>query len=325
MERTPEKQEENQERYFETYEVKNSDLEYLLQGIDTLGESALLEEGILDDIRFVTYDSKYLYVCTKGEHASTDVFRVEEIPSLSKTGFRIFKVEHSGFIGRNRRNYRGARAGLLCDEIEKTAVNAKKFPNQFALYNPEHPQPKEILDVVSMAPFEPYHKIHQEKFDYLTNVIFHEAGHIEKRHLENWQEGEEQIDAFPSQEQKEKFISVIRQTKIFPEEMINFIIENITYKAINEMYPMLIDQEGARRYNQEQVNQTEKDFHRTFADIQNALADRQFMEHFKEILESGHTIGRLLVRILEEQISDFKERKAFVRLILTRNHKKAVM
>src|SRR5918999_1789375 len=91
---------ESEAKYFETYEVKPSDLEKLQQGIDTVADSKLLEEEVLDNIRFVTYDSKSLYIFTRGEHATNERFTVEEIPSTSKTGFKIFKTTHRGFIGR---------------------------------------------------------------------------------------------------------------------------------------------------------------------------------------------------------------------------------
>jgi hypothetical protein len=127
---------ESEAKYFEHYEVKSSDLEALQQGIDTVANSQLFEEGVLDNIRFVTYDSKSLYIFTRGDHAANETFTVEEIPSTSKTGFKIFKTTHGGFIGRDKEDYRGARAWLLCDEIETTAVNARKFPNPNILYQP---------------------------------------------------------------------------------------------------------------------------------------------------------------------------------------------
>lgn len=80
--------------YFETYEATESDLKILEEGIDKLVESQLVEEEILNDIRFVTYDSKYLYIYTRGKHQTTENFSVEEIPSSSKTGFKIFKIPH---------------------------------------------------------------------------------------------------------------------------------------------------------------------------------------------------------------------------------------
>ena len=59
-------------KYFESYEVKSSDLEDLQHGIDTVADSKLLEGEVLDNIRFVTYDSKSLYIFTRGEHTSND-------------------------------------------------------------------------------------------------------------------------------------------------------------------------------------------------------------------------------------------------------------
>jgi len=312
---------EQEAKYFEFYEVKEGDLEALQQGIDTLAESKLIEEGILDDIRFVTYDSKYFYVFTNGRHAANEKFAVEEIPSSSKTGFKIFKIMHSGFVGKIKEDYRGARAWLLCDEIETTSVNAKKFPNENVLYEPDLPQPKEILDVISMAPIEPYNRIQQGRYNYLTDVIFHEAGHIEHRRLKNWQEGQEPSEEFHSEEQKEKFLSIIRQTKIFPAWITNLIIENVGKYAINEMYPMLIDREGAKRYDIQKFYNENIEFQKILADIRDKSKNQEVVERLKKLLKSGHTTGRLLVRVLEEQFPDFSDRKKFVRSVLERTPK----
>jgi hypothetical protein len=88
-----------------------------------------------------------------------------------------------------------------------------------------------------MSPEEPYNRIQYGAYNYLTDVIFHEAGHIEHRRLENWQIGDGIIETFPSEEQKEKFFSVVRQTKIFPKWITDQVIENTTTGAISEMYP----------------------------------------------------------------------------------------
>jgi len=309
---------QREEEYFEAYKVREIDLQTLQQGIDTLVESRLLEEGILSDIRFVTFDSKTLYILTRGEHASNDKFSVGEIPSSSKTGFRVFSIPHSGFIGKSKEDYRDARAWLLCDEVETTSVNAKKFPNENQLYEPELPQPERILDVVSIPPLEPYNKIQQGRFNYLTDVIFHEAGHIEHRRFKNWQEGEEPVTDFPSEEQKETFLAVIRQTEAFPKWAVSSITESINSSAIQEMYAMLIDREGARRYDVQRFNSENQEFERELADIQDQPTNQEAVERFRQSIQGGHTNARLLVRILEEQFPDIVERKRFVRTVLTR-------
>lgn len=315
---TQENMQEQEQKYFENYEAKEADLETLQQGIDTLVESKMLEEGILDDIRFVTYDSKYLFIFTKGQHVTNEKFVVEKAPSSSKTGFKRFKVAHSGFVGKNQEDYRGAWAWLLCDEIETTSIDAKKFPNENILYQPDLPQPKKIIDVISIPPSEPYDKIQKGRFNYLTDVIFHEAGHIEHRRLKNWQEGEEAVETFPSIEQKEEFLSVVHKTKIFSEWITNLIIENIGEGAVDEMYAMLIDREAAKRYDMSKFNGENYTFQKTLADIQNEPTNQELVDRFKKSLESGHITGRLLVRILEEQFPDFNERKKFLRSVLER-------
>lgn len=306
-----------EDRLYE-YEVQSSDLETLAQGIDLLYESGLIEEGILDDMRFATYDSKYLYVFTRGQHSTNDRFVVEEVHSSSKTGFKIFKIRHRGFIGGKEKDYFGARSWLLCDEIETTS-NDRKFPNGNVVFQPDLPQPREILNVVSMAPVGPWNEFfNEEGYKYLTDIVFHEAGHIEHRRLENWQEGEGRIVEFPSEDQRKIFLSTIRQTKIFPSWITELIILNIGRIAIAEMYAMLIDREGAKRYDAQKFDSDNARFQRKIAYIQDNSADQENIDWFKRSLESGHTTGRLLVRILEEQFPDFLERKKFVRSVLGR-------
>lgn len=303
--------------YFESYEVKENDLKTLQEGIDLLTHSDLVEDTILDDLRFVTYDSRYFYIFTKGQHATNGRFVVEEITTLSQIGYRIYKVEHSGSVGRKEKDYRGARAWLLSDEIETTAVNAKKFPNENVLYQPDLPQPKEILDVVSMAPVGPYSKIQQGRFNYLTDVIFHEVGHIEHRRLEGWQEGEAAIGVFPSEKQRESFLSIVRESKKIPEWVTKAIIENIDKRAISEMYPMLIDREAAKRFDTDRFDDENVSFEQMLIDIKDRSSNGTLVEKFIKSLKSGHIAGRLLVRILEERFPDFNERKRFVREVLT--------
>lgn len=319
---SPDKIAQQEAKYFETYEAKQGDLVALQQGIDTLVESGLIKEEVLEEIRFVTFDSNSLYVFTRGEHVSNDRFNVEEIPCSSKMGFRLFRIRHSGFIGRNRDDYRGARAWLLCDEIETTSVNAKKFPNENVLYQPELPQPAEILDVVSMAPFEPYSRIHQGRCNYLTDVIFHEAGHIEHRRLDDWQQGEEPIAGFPSEEQRTGFLAVIRRTRMLPQWVTDLVVENAGKLAVGEMYAMLIDGEGAKRYDIQMLDRRSREFESRLADIESQSTDQGFVGRFRQSLESEHTTGQLLVRILEEQFPDYAERKSFVRSVLERRSRK---
>ena len=295
----------------------------LCQGIDTVAKSNLIEARVLDNIRFVTHDSKNFYIFTRGEHTSNNKFKVKEIPSLSKAGFKIFQVAHSKFIGKNKEDYRGAWAWLLASEIETTSVSATKFPNENVLYQPDLPQPNKILDVVSIPPSEPYEKIQQGRFNYLTDVIFHEAGHIEHRRLKNWQKGEKSIKDFPSTKQKRKFLEVIQKTKIFPKQDVKSIIKNINKRTIQEMYPMIIDYEAAKRYDKQKFNNENQEFKEIIAHLQSEFTNDGFEKNFKESLKNEYTIGRFLVRILEEQIPNFAERKKFICSVLEHSSKTA--
>lgn len=299
--------------YFENYEIKASDLETLGQDIDQLADSRLVEDGVLQELRFVTYDSKYLYVFTRGEHASNDRFQVEELPSTSTSGLRIFKIPNPGIYGKKKADYRGARSWLLCDEIETTAVGAQKFPNENRLYQPGLPQPERILDVVSMAPFEGFSKAKKKNCNYKTDVVFHEAGHIEHRRIQDWQIGDDFTGTFPSEAQKKQFLSVVQATNLFPEAIKALVLPHINHGAISEMYAMLIDREGAKLYDPIKY-ETEHAQHLT---LMNTLAsdsvDEMVCEEFTSSLQGEHYTGRLLVRILEDRFPDFTERKQFVR------------
>ncbi|HRV75997.1 MAG: hypothetical protein H6799_01955 [Candidatus Nomurabacteria bacterium] len=309
-----------EQKYFETYEVQESDLDTLQDGVDLLAGSGLVEEGVLDDIRFVTYDARNLFVVTRGQHASTEEFAVEELPSKSADGFRVFKMAHPGIVGQNRDDYRGAYAWLLCEELETTAVGASKYPNENVILQPELPQPREILDVVRMTPYEPYIRIHQDDgFNYLTDVVFHEAGHIEHRRLEAWQEGEDEVQVFPSDRQKEEFLSVVHRNKIFSGWVTDIIIESIHKGTINEMYAMLIDREAAKRFDTKRFDEDNNAFKKALDDIPESDRDEAGVERLKKWLESGHTTGRWLIRVLEDEFPGFDDRKEFVRSIFDRS------
>jgi hypothetical protein len=86
--------------------------------------------------------------------------------------------------------------------------------------------------------------------------------------------------------------------------------------AISEMYAMLIDREGTRRYDKDRYEEEDADFQKMLDGIEISVA--------RKLLNYRHTTGRLLVRILEEQFLDFSVRKKFVRC-LNAHQKKLVM
>lgn len=299
--------------YFENYEIKTSDLETLGQDIDQLAASGLVEDQVLQELRFVTYDSSYLYVFTRGAHASNDRFEVEELPSTSTSGLRIFKIPHSGAIGKTRDDYKGARAWLIRDEIEETAVGAQKFPNQNILDEPELPQPERILDVAQVAPIEPYNKIQKGRFNYLTDMVFHEAGHIEQRRLQNWQIGEGPLGDFPSEAQKEKFLSIVKESRVFPDAVKGLVISNINESGLSEMYAILIDSEAAKEHESVRSQTRKTKFKKWMTMLSSDSVDESELEEFNSYTKSRHGIGELLVHVLEDRFPDFAERKQFVR------------
>lgn len=305
---------------FENYEIQRGDLETLAHDIDALAESELLEEGILDELRFVTYDSQYLYVFTRGEHRSNEAFTVEELPNRSKTGFRTFKIPNPGTYGKKTEDYRGARASLYCDELESTAVD-----------KPEG----SALPVVSMAPFGPYQKLQKKGSNYITDVVFHEAGHIEHGDFEAGHRGEAD-PPFPTEEQKMKFLSAIQSSKLFPEwmkaklikkmseeepreEEMEYGYEETIFGTICEMYAMLIDREGKKRYDVVGFTREDTKFSSMMQDLWIDPPDPEELGKFEASLRWAHPIARLLVRVLEEQFPDFKERKKFLRSVLDRS------
>lgn len=127
------------------------------------------------------------------------------------------------------------------------------------------------------------------------------------------------MEAFPSEEQKKKFLSIIRQTKIFPTWITELIIANINWGAISEMYAMLIDREGTRQYDEDRYKEEDVDFQKILDGIKIFDSVKMFtkikMSVAKWLLKSKHRTGRLLVRILEEQFPDFSVRKKFVRCL----------
>lgn len=299
--------------YFEGYEVSNEDLQVLCQSVDKLASSGLVEEQVLDEIRFVTYDSKYLYVFTQGEHASNERFQVEELPCASSTGLRLFKIPHSGSLEKDKADYTGATAWFLRDEVETTAVSAKKFPNRNTLDQPDLPQPEMILDVVQIPPIEAYRKKDREGHNYLTDMVFHEAGHIEHRRLQDWQLGAENIGEFPSEVQRNRFLSVVRESSMLPDAHKDFVVQHINRGGLSEMVAILIDSEAAQHEDPVKSQTRKTKFRRWMDMLSGDSVDEAMLADFQGNVESRHGMGRLLVHILEDRFPDFAERKQFVR------------
>lgn len=315
MEHEPPIQNETDNEWYERYEIRPEDLTTLLVDIDTVYTSGLIERTVLDELRFVTYDAQYLYICTRGAHVSNDHFEAEELPSSSGNGFRVFKVEHHGIIGNDARDYRGAVSWFLCDELETTAQNAKKRPNANRIYQPELPQPEYILDVVSIAPVNAYTTIHQGRFNYLTDAVFHEAGHIEERGVIDWREGDP-VDEFPSQEQRELFLKAVQSTHLLPEWVFKILIEHVNVSSVSEMYAMLIDREAARRYDHTRALADDHTHQTWRSTLTEQRGDTHTIAALSEYLSDGHQTGRLLVHMLEERFPNFEERKTFVQSVL---------
>lgn len=303
---------------FEHYEATDTDINTLLADINTLAESELVDTDVLDQMRFVTFDAHYLYVCTKGDHTSNERFSVTKLNVSNASGFQCYKIRHSGVIGIRPRDYRGARAWLLCDELETTAVGARKTVNHKRFFDPELTHPDRILDVVSMAPVGPYTKIHNGRFNYLTDVVFHEAGHIEHRHVIQWETEESTRHVFPTDAQKQRFVSHIQETRLLPEWVIEELVNHIDIGSISEMYAMLIDREGAKRYDSSRYAQDNSEFESFRAHISGISPNDSLKEEVQKYLASCHNTGRLLVRVLEEQFPAFDSRKNFVRSVLRR-------
>jgi hypothetical protein len=299
--------------YFENYQIQPGDLETLGRDIDELVESELVDASVLDEVRYVTHDSGFLYVFTRGQHEPNDRFKVEELPSASTTGFKIFKIPHSGFIGKKREDYIGATAWLLCDEVESTAVNARKFPNENVLYQPELSQPDHVLDVISISPFTAYKKAQTGPYNYKTDMVFHEAGHIEQRRFENWQIGEPNISIFPTGAQREKFLAGLRRAICFPSGLTDELAPELTVRAIAEMYAMLIDREGAKHFDPVHYGVQGTRDKALAVQIQGQSLQELFGKKGKTWPPGPHFIGALLVSMLESVFPDFADRKKFVR------------
>lgn len=320
-----EKQEKNDTEYFETYELKENDIKTLSAGVDLIDSSNLFERGVRDILRYVTYDSYNYYVVTRGEHGSTEEYSVEELPFPGTTDYHMFKIPHAGNVGSKRRDYIGAHAWLLTDELEHTAPESAKFPNETVLYQeymPNVPQPDKILDVISLPPQEPYHKIQQGAYNYLTDVMFHEVGHIEHRRLLNWQHGEAALEAFPSTKQREKLETVIHRSNLLPKWLTNLLLQHTDKGAVSEMYAMMIDREAEQKHDPKRYKQENEQFDRWRTKLTQELDPDLDSDLTHELTKSGHFAGRLLVRILEEQLPDFTERKEFVRSIQKRDERR---
>lgn len=315
----PSKEETSQnETYFKSYKIKENDLVELGEGINILYKSGLVNPKIIKNIQFVTYDSEHFYVFTTGSYKSKENIEVNKIKSTNKS-FKIFKIKNPKNLGRSKNDYRGARAWLLSSEIEETADRIEKFPNENILYEPEKLQPKMILDIISIPPVEPYKKIQKNKFNYLTDLIFHEAGHIEHRRLRNWKGKDSSKHTFPSDEQKNKFLSLINSSNILPKKITNTLIKNINKNSISELYTIMIDHEAAKRYDahRHRVNNKNIEINSLIKEI-NANQKKEKRGR----MDDKYIYAKLLLKILEKSFPNFDKRKEFMNSILSQKNNK---
>ncbi|MDP2676426.1 MAG: hypothetical protein Q8O83_01950 [bacterium] len=265
---------ETEEAYFKSYEMGEDDKEVLLESAKTLFSLGVLGKETLDDLRIASFDSKNFYVITKGEHQSTDEFKVEDA-SQNEKDFHIYCIGH----GKNfrKRDYAGAGAWYEVPELEETALNAKKVPNPKVLENKE-----KILKAILIPPKEVFERIHGSRFEYDTDLVFHEAGHIEEMLLRDWpNEGE--IPAFPSEKQRREFMKTLD------------ITQDIDRATIGEMYAMMIDREAKRQLGFEHIDMDDE---------------------AQKMIDSSHKKGYLLAKALEEKYPDFIERKKWIQSLM---------
>lgn len=134
--------------------------------------------------------------------------------------------------------------------------------------------------------------------------------------MEDWRVGDGLREDFGSDQKRKEFESVIRKTGILPEWFVDLIMENLSRGAITEMYPMVIDREAAKRYDEEKFDRDNKRFQKIFGSV-NSGVDPEMLDWIKSSIKTDrHFTGRMLVFILEEQFPDFIERKKFIRLVL---------
>lgn len=309
MEKEP-KIELRKEKEFE-YKIQAEDLNVLIESADNLFDSTLLDPTTLRSLRIITFDSKNFYIITQGEHRSTEKYKVEELKlnTKSRNNFRIYKINHKGWIGDYR--YRGATAWFEHEAIISTAV----VTEEELVPNPKITKEKnKILKTILIPPYGPYEEIHQGRFDYQTSTVFHEAGHIEEMLIRDWpNEGE--IPSFPSEKQKEDFINLIRNSSLassLPREVVNNLVDNIDRATIGEMYATLVEREAERRFNPERIEREDEEFDKKLEEFLKSLENdngERPNNKLKEVMESAHKKGYLLARILEKEIPDYIERK----------------
>lgn len=254
--------------------MREDDLVVIAKELDILVGSGLFLDKVFEKIRFVTFDSENLFIFTRGQHFSTTSYVVKELLSGSAKGFHLFKIKHDGSIGKDEKDYQGGRAWFLRPELEETVSDQEKFFNMFG-------DPSLILDVVKITPPSRFIEINQDKWNYLTDVVFHEVGHIEHRRVIDWRPGRIKTEYFLTPDKEQEFKGLISD---------QFAKDHLDEESFSEMYPIMIDMEAAKRYCPEHLAKL-----------------RENLSEYKA--DSKHVIGRRLAWSLEETIPDFHTRK----------------
>ncbi|HET8575444.1 MAG TPA: hypothetical protein VFM02_04755 [Candidatus Paceibacterota bacterium] len=288
---------------FSKYLFSESDKDALLEGIQDVYQSGIFDAGTLKDLRLVTFDSQHYFVFTKGKHLSTEKIRVDLY--AEGFGFHVYQIP---IQNAQNLDYGGATAWFEESVIEDTAVKAVRVKNPKIL---EPTQKNCILKTVLIPPKQAFVALHEDAFDYKTDLIFHEIGHVEEMLLRDWP-NEGYVTPFPSNDKKEKFFSRIRSTSLIPSEVLNLFFQTFSRASLGEMYATMIDREAKRIFSPEKMRKDDASF---LESLKN-LGVGELKKKVKPVVKDPHQTGYILSILLEFRIPDFSKRKAWLQNLM---------
>lgn len=308
MEHTPEF---NVGKEFESYEINHEDFEVVTEETEQLFKSSLLEPETLKNLRVTFFDSKNFYILTNGGHKSSETVEVEELPITSKADLRMYKVPHGEEFGKDVKDYKGGHAWFESPELEETAVGAEKVLNP-KTRSADTKTP--ILKTILLPPPSPFERLHGNRYDYKTDLLFHEAAHIEEMLIRDWPNKGE-ILPFPREKDLQEFSRIVESSAFIPPTVSGEIMKKFDRATLGEMYAMLVDREAKRQYIPQQIRRDDEEFDKNLEQFAK-LGTEKSKDKVSEALDSSHKKGYILARILEKQIPDYKERKNWIRKLM---------
>jgi len=283
-----------------SYKLKQIDLDRIIEGAHKMVDSNLVDGETLRGLRIITFDSDYVYVCTNGEHASVLDCEVEQITSVDDYGFKVYKIKHTEELGRKNSDYKGGTALICTKEVFDTAVDKDTFVKAGGYETPK---------TIFIPPSVKFNQLHKGKYDYDSDLIFHETAHVEEMSIYDWPNDRE-VPSFPSEEKINDFEGKVRSCKGIHRDVIDVVLGHLDRATTGEMYAITIERAAKNMYVPDKLVLHDKDIATDIASVAG------FSKLSAKVLNSSHRKASILSLALEEVIPDFHERKQWLQSLL---------